>query len=254
MTSLKGKIALITGGTRGIGRTIVEEFSKEEASIAFFGTNESLGKEVKESLEPQLKEGQKISFYKVDVSDFGAVKEGINQVLSDFGSIDVVVNNAGITRDNLLMKMTEEEWDKVLDTNLKSIFYICQTIIRPMLKARKGKIINITSISGIAGNAGQTNYAASKAGMIGFTKSLAKEAASRNIQVNCIAPGFIETDMSAAIAEEKKKSFIDSIPLQRFGKTEDIAYAAIFLASDRSNYITGQVLTIDGGLVMGIGG
>lgn len=245
------KVALVTGGTRGIGRAIVEEYVKEGASVAFFGTNDTLGKEVTESLQNQLGDNQKLRFYQVDVGNFQQVEEVINQVFKDFGSIDILVNNAGITKDNLLMKMSEEDWDKVIDINLKSIYNTCHAVIRNMMKARKGKIINITSISGLVGNAGQTNYSASKAGMVGFTKSLAKEVASRNIHVNCIAPGFIETAMSEAVPQEKKVAFMETIPLKRFGQSIEIAHAAVFLASDQSNYITGQILTVDGGLAMG---
>jgi len=247
------KVALVTGGTRGIGKAIVEQFIKEGASVAFFGTNETLGKEVAETISSHLEADQKSVFYQVDVGNCHAVEEAIAQVCRDFGPIDILVNNAGITRDNLLMKVSEEDWDEVININLKSVYNTCHAVIRSMIKARSGKIINITSISGLVGNAGQTNYSASKAGMVGFTKSLAKEVGSRNIHVNCIAPGVIETAMSEGIPEEKKKAFMDTIPLKRFGQADEVAYAAVFLASAQSNYITGQVLTIDGGLAMGIG-
>lgn len=244
---LSQKVALITGGTRGIGKAIADKFLEQGASLALFGTNAALGKEVETSLQ---KEGQKVIFYQVDVSNGKAIEEAINKVIADFGKIDILINNAGITRDNLLMKMSEEEWDQVIGTNLKSVFNTCKAVIRPMMKARSGKIINITSVVGLMGNAGQTNYSASKAGIIGFTKSLAKEVGSRNININCIAPGFIQTAMTDSLPEDKKKLFLSSIPLQRFGKGEEIANTALFLASSLSDYITGQVITVDGGMVM----
>lgn len=244
---LDKKVAVITGATRGIGKAIAHCFTKEGAHLAFFGTNKALGIEVEQELQSLFPE-QKIRFYSVDVSNTVEVEKALQQVLTDFGTVDVLVNNAGITRDGLLMKLSEEDWDRVLDTNLKSVYNSCKALIRPMMKARKGKIINITSVVGIMGNAGQTNYGASKAGMIGFSKSLAKEVASRNICVNCIAPGFIETAMTGVIPEEKKGEFLNTIPLKRFGHPEEIAHAALFLASSLSDYITGQVLTVDGGL------
>lgn len=247
---LKGKKAIITGATRGIGKAIATGFAKEGASLALFGTNSALGKEVEEELKPFLKEGAKAVFYKVDVASTKEVENSIKQVIDEFQRIEILVNNAGITRDNLLLKLSEEEWDQVIDTNLKSVFNTCKAIMRPMMKARYGKIINITSVVGLMGNAGQTNYAASKAGIIGFTKSLAKELASRNICLNCIAPGFIQTAMTDVLNDQIKENLLNQIPMQRFGKPEEIANAALFLASSLSDYITGQVLTVDGGMVM----
>lgn len=247
---LKGKKALITGGTRGIGRAIAKTFVQQGCSVAIFGTNAAKGKEAIEEISPFLSEGQQLEFFIVDVSQTKAVDEGIKQVFEKFGQIDVLVNNAGITRDGLLMKMSEEEWDAVLATNLKSLFNTCHAVIRTMMKARSGRIINISSVVGISGNAGQTNYAASKAGVIGFTKSLAKEAGSRNILVNCIAPGFIPTDMTDALSDAQKQELNKQISLQRLGKPEDIAHAALFLASPLADYITGQVLVVDGGMAL----
>lgn len=247
---LRGKKAIITGATRGIGKAIALRFANEGASLALFGTNAALGKEVEEEIKPLLKEGAKVSFYKVDVSSTKEVESAIKQVVDEFQGIDILVNNAGITRDNLLLKLSEEEWDQVLNTNLKSVFNTCKAIMRPMMKARAGKIINVTSVVGLIGNAGQTNYAASKAGIIGFSKSLAKELASRNININCIAPGFIQTAMTDVLSDQIKESLLSQIPLQRFGKTDEIASVAVFLASSLSDYITGQTLAVDGGMVM----
>jgi 3-oxoacyl-[acyl-carrier protein] reductase len=186
----------------------------------------------------------------VNVSDKKFVEDAVQSLLARWGQIDVLVNNAGITRDGLLMKMSEEDWDTVIDVNLKSVYNTCQTLVRPMLKAKKGKIINISSVVGLTGNAGQANYAASKSGMIGFTKALAQELASRNICVNCIAPGFITTRMTDALTEPQKKGILDKIPMGRLGTPNDIAQTAVFLASSLSDYITGQVITVDGGMVM----
>jgi 3-oxoacyl-[acyl-carrier protein] reductase len=247
---LAKKTAIVTGATRGIGKGIAEKFAKEGCSLALFGTNAELGRQVVDELKALSDKEQKILFYQVDVGDFGAVEKAIGEIVEHFGAVDILVNNAGITRDNLLMKMSEEDWDRVLTTNLKSVYNTCKACIRAMMRARSGKIINISSISGLMGNAGQTNYAASKAGMVGFTKALAKEVASRNIHVNCVAPGFIKTAMTDVIPEEKRAAFADTIPLKRFGETEDIANATLFLASPLSDYITGQVLTVDGGLLM----
>ncbi|HEY5236018.1 MAG TPA: 3-oxoacyl-[acyl-carrier-protein] reductase, partial [Rhabdochlamydiaceae bacterium] len=193
---------------------------------------------------------QKFLVKLADVSDKKAVDQALQEILLEFGKIDILVNNAGITRDGLLMKMTEEDWDRVIAVNLKSVYNTCQALVRSMLKARGGKIINITSVVGLNGNAGQTNYAASKAGMIGFTQSLAKEVASRGICVNCIAPGFIKTPMTDVLTDAQKEGILKQVPMGRLGNAEEIANAAVFLASDWSNYITGQVLTVDGGMVM----
>lgn len=251
MLLLEGKKAIITGGTAGIGREIAKAFASKGAHVVVFGTNGERAQETLEELEGcKVIEGQKFAKKIVDVASKSSVTEAIASVLVDFGPVDILVNNAGITRDGLLMKMSEEDWDAVLDTNLKSVYNTCQNVIRGMLKERSGKIINIASVVGIVGNPGQTNYVASKAGMIGFTKALALEVASRGICVNCIAPGFIQTRMTDVLTEAQKEAILKKIPMGRLGNCEDIANAAVFLASSLSNYITGQVLTVDGGMVM----
>ncbi len=251
MLLLEGKKAIITGGTAGIGREIAKAFASKGAHVVVFGTNEERAQETLGELERcRATEGQKFAKKIVDVASKSSVTEAIASLLVDFGPIDILVNNAGITRDGLLMKMSEEDWDAVLDTNLKSVYNTCQNVIRGMLKERSGKIINISSVVGIVGNPGQTNYVASKAGMIGFTKALALEVASRGICVNCIAPGFIQTRMTDVLTEAQKEAILKKIPMGRLGNCEDIANAAVFLASSLSNYITGQVLTVDGGMVM----
>ncbi|MBN4067467.1 3-oxoacyl-ACP reductase FabG [Simkania negevensis] len=247
---LQGKVALVTGGTAGIGKAIVEVFVSQGAHVAFFGTNVERGKAVVNTLLEKAAPGQKIAFIAVDVSDAVSVKNGIEKCRQEVGEPEILVNNAGITRDGLLMKMSEEEWDCVFDVNLKAVYRLCKAFVRPMMKARKGKIINIASIVGLTGAAGQTNYAASKAGLIGFSKSLAQEVASRNICVNCVAPGFIKTQMSDLIPEQLKEKYLKQIPLGKVGQTDDVANAVLFLASDMANYITGQTLTVDGGMVM----
>lgn len=251
MQLLNGKKVLITGGTAGIGKEIALTFARQGAHVAIFGTSRERAEQVVEELKTQAKSAdQQFCAEIVNVSDKESVEKAIVHLLSQWGQIDVLVNNAGITRDGLLMKMSEEDWDQVLDTNLKSVYNTCQTLIRPMIKARQGKIINISSVVGLTGNAGQVNYAASKSGMIGFTKALAQEVATRGISVNCIAPGFIETRMTEGLNEQQKESLLKKIPMGRMGKPEEIAHAALFLASDLSNYITGQVITVDGGMVM----
>ncbi len=247
---LANKVALITGGTRGIGKAIAKAFAQQGASLALFGINPERGNKVLEEFKPLLKQDQKIAFYPVDVGVTQAVDLAIAEIVKEFGKIDILVNNAGITRDTLLMRMDEKAWDEVIGTNLKSVYNTCHAVVRPMMKARSGKIINITSVSGQMGNAGQTNYAASKAGMIGFTKSLAKEMGSRGICVNCISPGFIKTDMTDALTDAQKETLVKMIPLNRLGETTDVSAAALFLSSAQSDYITGQVLTVDGGMVM----
>jgi 3-oxoacyl-[acyl-carrier protein] reductase len=251
MRLLQGKKALITGGTAGIGREIALTFAREGAHVAIYGTNaERAAKVVEEMQALKVAPDQQFTFAIVNVADTKEVEGAINQLLQVFGNIDILVNNAGITRDMLLMKMKEEDWDAVLDTNLKSVFNTCQTLVRPMLKAKSGKIINISSVVGLTGNAGQVNYSASKSGMIGFTKALAQELASRGICVNCIAPGFIATRMTDELNEQQREGIFKKIPMGRMGTTQEIADAALFLASGMSNYITGQVLTVDGGMVM----
>jgi 3-oxoacyl-[acyl-carrier protein] reductase len=246
---LKDKAAVVTGGTAGIGKEIAMAFAKEGAHVAIFGTNAERAAEVIDHLKNAYP-NQKFIVKLADVSDKKAVDQALQEILAEFGKIDILVNNAGITRDGLLMKMSEEDWDRVIAVNLKSVYNTCQALVRPMLKARSGKIINITSVVGLNGNAGQTNYAASKAGMIGFTQSLAKEVASRGICVNCIAPGFIKTPMTDVLTDAQKEGILKQVPMGRLGNAEEIANTAVFLASDWSNYITGQVLTVDGGMVM----
>jgi 3-oxoacyl-[acyl-carrier protein] reductase len=250
MQLLKDKVALVTGGTAGIGKAIALQFSKQGASVVIFGTNGERAAQVVQEMETGAEPTQKFGFKLLDVADKKAVDLAIAEVLASFGKVDVVVNNAGITSDGLLMKMSEEDWDHVIAVNLKSVYNTCQALVRPMLKARRGKIINISSVVGLTGNAGQTNYAASKAGMIGMTKSLAKEVASRGICVNCIAPGFIQTSMTDVLSEAQKEVIFKQIPMGRLGVADEIAHAAVFLASPMSDYVTGQTLTVDGGMVM----
>lgn len=242
------RVAFITGGTRGIGRQIAIKLSKAGYKIAVNYRTEN------ENLEITKSEIEKIggTFLAVrgDVTDFEACKKCIEEIIANFGRIDVLVNNAGVTKDNLLMRMKEDEFKSVIDINLIGTFNVTKNVIPYMTKARSGRIINISSVVGISGNAGQTNYAASKAGIIGFTKSLAKEVASRNILVNAVAPGFIETDMTDALKEETKEDIKKGIPLKRIGKVEDVANVVNFLASEESSYITGQVINVDGGMLM----
>ncbi|MBS0648755.1 MAG: 3-oxoacyl-ACP reductase FabG [Verrucomicrobia bacterium] len=248
---LKDKAAVITGGTAGIGKEIALAFAKQGAHVAIFGTHAERAAEVVALLEQHKAfPTQKILSKLVDVANKQAADAAIQEITTAFGKIDILVNNAGITRDGLLMKMSEEDWDRVIAVNLKSVYNTCQALVRPMIKARSGKIINITSVVGLTGNAGQANYAASKAGMIGFTKSLAQEVASRGICVNCIAPGFIKTSMTDVLTDAQKEAIMQKVPMGRLGNPEDIAKAAVFLASDWSDYMTGQVLTVDGGMVM----
>ncbi len=244
---LSGKNALITGASRGIGRGIALELAQQGANVAFtFLSSPDKASELEKELQAM---GVKAKGYQSDASEFKAADELITNVLKDFGSLEIVVNNAGITRDNLLMRMTEEQFDEVIRTNLKSAFNITKACQRPMLKQRNGSIINITSVVGVKGNAGQANYAASKAGMIGFTKSIALELGSRNIRCNAIAPGFIETEMTQALAPDTVQMWREQIPLKRGGTPEDVAKAVVFLASDWSSYITGQVIHVDGGML-----
>lgn len=248
---LKDKKAIVTGASRGIGKAIAKKFAEEGASLALFGTQRARGEAACEEIKQAMRNlSGNVVFYEVNVANMKEIDEAIKQVLTDFGTVDILVNNAGITRDNLLLKMSEEDWDTVLNTNLKALFNTSKAIIRTMMKARFGKIINISSVVGLIGNAGQVNYAASKSGIIGFTKSLAKELASRNICINCIAPGFIQTEMTDVLSDVQKQALLTQIPLQRLGRGEEIANAALFLASGLSDYITGQVLTVDGGMVM----
>jgi 3-oxoacyl-[acyl-carrier protein] reductase len=251
MQQLTSKNAIITGATAGIGREIALQFAKHGANVAIIGTNEERANRVLEELEAvRVTPEQKFLKALVNVADKKAVDDVVEKLIADLGKIDILVNNAGITRDGLLMKMTEDDWDAVIDTNLKSVFNFCQALVRPMLKARSGKIINISSVVGLMGNAGQANYAASKAGMIGFTKALAQELASRGITVNCIAPGFIQTSMTDALNDGQKEQILKKIPMGKLGQPQHIADMALFLASPLSDYITGQVVTVDGGMVM----
>lgn len=251
MQLLKGKTALITGGTAGIGKAIACLYAQHGAHVVILGTNSERAQlALKEIEASQVDPEQKAAYYLVDVSKSKEIEELIEKLVKEWGKIDVLVNNAGITRDNLLMKMSEEDWDLVVDVNLKSVYNTCKALSRPMMKARSGAIINITSVIGLIGNAGQANYAASKAGMIGFTKSIAKELASRGIRANCIAPGYVDTQMTEGLPAPIKEAIISKIPMSRIGHPNDIAHAALFLASDYASYITGQVLTVDGGMVI----
>ncbi|MDO5707692.1 MAG: 3-oxoacyl-[acyl-carrier-protein] reductase [Andreesenia angusta] len=245
--NLIGKKALITGASRGLGKAIAIKLAELGADIVI---NDIGNEEEAESVVKEIESlGRNSLFIKADISDFEQAKELVDNALKEIGSIDIVVNNAGITRDNLLLRMSEEDFDSVIDVNLKGVFNITKSILRPILKTRNASIINISSIVGISGNAGQTNYSASKAGVIGFTKSLAKEIAKKNIRVNAIAPGFIETDMTEKLSDDIIESYKSSIPLGRLGTADDIANTVAFLASDISSYITGQVIVVDGGMI-----
>lgn len=247
MDLLKGKVALITGASRGIGRAMAQKFAQEGASVAFTYLSSV---EKAQALEAELGAfGGQVKGYRSDASDHKAAEDLIVQVLADFGKLDVLVNNAGITKDGLLMRMSEEQWDTVINVNLKSVFNLTKAAIKSMMKAKSGSIINLTSVVGIRGNAGQANYAASKAGIIGFTKSVALELGSRNVRSNAIAPGFIETEMTGEINEKALEEWKQQIPMKRGGQPEEVADCAVFLASDLSRYITGQVLQVDGGML-----
>ena len=241
---LTEKIALVTGGTRGIGRAIVEKFAENGAKIVFTGRTE-LPTDLKKRL---LEIGTDFRFVQADAALMADAERTVKTCLDTFGRVDILVNNAGITRDALLLRMSEEQWDTVITTNLRSVFNYTKSVQGAMLRQRSGSIVNISSVSGIGGNAGQTNYAAAKAGIIGFTKSVAKELGSRNIRCNAIAPGFIETDMTAGLNAEVKASIAKMISLHRMGRAEDVAQVALFLASEMSEYITGQVIMCDGGM------
>ncbi len=246
---LQGKDVIITGGTSGIGKAIAKTFLENGARVALFGSSKEKGDQAYAELLGFFPQAF-VKFYQVDVSNKQLVEEGVKAVLNDFGKVDILINNAGITRDQLLMKMTEQEWDEIMDVNVKSCFNMTQALIRPMIKARNGVIINMSSVVGISGNAGQSNYAASKAAIIGFSKSMAKEVASRNVRVNCIAPGFIETPMTHALTDLQKESILGKIPLGFMGDPLDIANMALFLASPLARYVTGQVFVVDGGMTI----
>jgi len=244
---LEGKIAIVTGASRGIGEAIAIKLAEHGANVAFTYLS---SEEKARTLEDKLKAfGVKAKAYKSNAGVYAECETLVNDVIKEFGAIDICVNNAGISKDNLLLRLTPEQWDEVMDINLKSVFNMTKQVIRPMMKARKGSIINMSSIVGIRGNAGQSSYAASKAGIIGFTKSVALELGSRNIRCNAIAPGFVETDMTHYLKEgEGAKTFLEKIPLGRFGSAEEIANTTLFLASDLSSYVTGQAISVCGGL------
>jgi len=247
MGLLSGKTALITGASKGIGRAIAIRYAQEGANVAFTYLSSV---EKGQALEDELASfGIKAKGYRSDASDFKAAEDLVNAVVVEFGTLDILINNAGITRDNLLMRMTEEAWDEVINVNLKSCFNTVKAATRTMMKAKAGSIINITSVVGIKGNAGQANYAASKSGIIGFTKSVALELGSRNIRCNAVAPGFIETEMTAVLDEKTVQGWRDAIPMKRGGQPEEVANACVFLGSDMSSYISGQVLQVDGAML-----
>lgn len=246
MKLLENKVAVITGAARGIGLAIAKKFAENSAKIAI--TDIAFADETESFIEEYSKTGGVVKFYKSDVSSFDGSLKVIEDILSDFGRIDILVNNAGITRDALLMRMDESQWDSVLSVNLKSVYNMTKAVLRTMMKQRNGSIINMSSVVGVSGNAGQANYSASKAGMIGFTKSVAKELGSRNIRANAIAPGFIETKMTEKLPEDARNEWIKAIPLRRGGQPEDVANVALFLASDLSAYVSGQVINVCGGM------
>lgn len=245
---LDDKVALVTGASRGIGRAIAVRLAKDGAAVVVnYAGNEAAANETLRLIEEA---GGKASLSKADVSSAEAVEQMVKSTIEKHGRIDILINNAGITKDGLLMRMKEADWDAVLNTNLKGVYHCTKAAARYMMKQKSGKIVNLTSVVGLTGNAGQANYAAAKAGVVGFTKSIAKELAPRGIQVNAVAPGFIETDMTAVLTEELKKAMAEKIPLARLGAAEDVANAVAFLVSDDASYITGQTLNVDGGMVM----
>ena len=246
--NLDGQIALVTGASRGIGQGIAKHLAKQGATVIGTATTESGAAAISQYLSAVGNKGQGIA---LDVNDAAGVNAVIEQVQKEFGAVSILVNNAGVTRDNLLMRMGEEEWDGVIDTNLRSVFRLSRAVMRGMMKAKGGRIINISSVVGAAGNGGQTNYAAAKAGMIGFTNALAREVGSRNITVNCVAPGFIDTDMTRALTEDQHKALLVNIPLARLGSVDDIAAAVAYLASPAASYVTGATLHVNGGMYMG---
>lgn len=246
MQLLEGKTAVITGASRGIGKAIALRYAKEGANVAFSDIKYD---DLAESLENELRDmGVKAKGYASDASSFESSEKFINEVLKDFGTVDILINNAGITRDNLLLRMSENDWDAIMSVNLKSAFNLTKAVQRTFLKQRSGSIINMSSVVGVNGNAGQSNYAASKAGLIGFTKSIAQELGSRNIRCNAIAPGFIITEMTAQLPEEVRAAWADKIPLKRGGTPEDVANVCVFLGSELSSYVTGQVISVCGGM------
>lgn len=244
--SFEGVSILVTGGTRGIGRDVVRAFAARGAKVTFTGRNEEAAKEtIAQSGAPEL-----VSFVAADVADSKSAKAAVDAAVAHGGGLDVVVNNAGITRDGLLMRMKDEDWTQVLDINLSGTFYVTRAATRRLMKSKRGRLINITSVVGLTGNAGQANYAASKAGIAGFTKSVAKELAGRGVTANAVAPGFIQTDMTADLGEQVAQELKNRIPLQRLGTVQDVSEVVVFLASEEAGYVTGQVIPVDGGMVM----
>ena len=244
---MEGRVALVTGASRGIGRAILHQLARRGAKVIGTATSESGAAAIGEELAKAGLQGEGLV---LNVTDATQVDTAVEGILKSHGSLDVLVNNAGITRDNLLMRMKDEEWDDIIATNLTSVFRLSRAVLRPMMKARYGRIVSIASVVGVMGNAGQTNYGAAKAGMIGFSKSLAREVGSRNITVNCVAPGFIDTDMTRALPEAQRQALLQHIPLGRLGDAADIAHAVAFLASDQAGYVTGTTLHVNGGMYM----
>ncbi len=247
MFSLENKIAIVTGASQGIGKTISKIFSKAGAHVVCVARNTT---KLKNLVDEILKNGNSASYISCDINNGKLFESSIRSITKDYENIDILVNNAGITRDSLILRMKDEQWDQVLSTNLKGAFYGTKSVLKPMMKNKYGRIINITSIVGLQGNPGQSNYSASKAGLIGFTQSVAKEVASRGITVNCIAPGWIDTEMTDVLSQDFKSEIVKNIPIGKTGSAKDIAYAALFLASNESKYITGQTITVDGGRVI----